>query len=328
MNLANFYKRPHAIGIFMGRALRFGLFLLCALTLLFTSAAWADTPIEDVKVTLNITELKQRLISFERSPELVGEIENIIAKLDPDAPVNVRIELDLWKLKALTDVSDTQLSTDFAYKMYKSYSRTDYASDEQYGDTMQQMVQAFSKTIDFDLAFEIVQTLRESIYNTPNAYLSFIIDKCLMEIYIETFDYQRALETEIFILNNSDYQSLDVYKAWKPSLYNEIAFLYNRLGNGDMALEYLEHAKKAYEEKGLHPVDYLKAEALNKGNRGRAYLLKGDYHRAEKMGHAVLEAGKKLEQNYVIALGYRLIGSASYKSRTIQKGYKGAHGRY
>ena len=312
MYLANLDKRPDAICVFIGRALRYSLSLLCALTLLFTSAAWADTPIEDAKVTLNITELKQRLESFERSPELVGEIEGMIAKLDPNAPVNVRIELDLWKLKALTDVSDTQLSTDFAYKMYKTYSRTDYASDEQYGDTMQQMVQAFSKTFDFDLAFEIVQTLRESVYSHPNAYLSFIIDKCLMEIYIETFDYQRALETEIFILNNPDYQTLEVYKKWKPSLYNEIAFLYNRLGNGDMALEYLGYAKEAYEKQGLSPVNYLKAEALNEGNRGRAYLLNGDYHRAEKMGHAVLEAGKKLEQNYVIALGHRLIGSASY----------------
>lgn len=267
----------------------------------------------------NIDSLQQDLADFQNSPELIIEIDKIIDGLNQEASLISRIDLDLWKLKSLNDVSDTRKTSDFAISIYKKYTREDYASDEQFGDTMQQIVQAFSKTKELDLALEIIQSLRESVYEDPNAYLSFIIDKSRMEIYIETFDYEQALETELSILNNPDYQSLEMFMAWQPDLYREIAFLYNRLGDGESALKYLKYSELAFEQMDLHPIVLFKARTLNYGNRGRAHLLLGNYKQAEKMGQEVLKAGYDLQQNYVIALGHRLIGSAAYNLGNYEK---------
>jgi len=149
---------------------------------------------------------------------------------------------------------------------------------------MQQIVQAVSKTEDIALAFEIIQQLRESLYQDPSTYLSFIVDKSFMEMV----------------------------RDWRYALFNEVAFLYNRLGNGNKALEYVDMSQAALEEISFHPADLTKARALSFGNRGRAYLLIGDYVQAKEMGVAVLETGEELEQHYLVALGNRIIGSAAF----------------
>lgn len=263
--------------------------------------------------TPNINALKKHFASFKQSPELVGEIDKIIEGLAEDVPLPIRIDIDVWKQKALADISDTNRSTEFARTIYQKYAREDYASDEQYGATMQRLVQAFSKTNDLDLALGIVQSMRESVYESPNKYLEYIIERCRMEIYIETFNYERALEVELSILNNPDYTDIEHLKEWRPKLLTEIAFLYNRLSKGEKALEYLDRAKLAYQEKKeMLPVDELNAHSLMNGNRGRAYLLLGRYAEAEAMGDKVLQAGHDLGQNYLIALGHRLKGAARY----------------
>jgi len=283
------------------------------LTVILTGTTFNTTAqTNDAQITLDVDALKADLAKFHRSPELVDQIDNIINTLGSETPTATRIELDLWKLKGLADVSDTQMAADFAYEMYQKYSREEFKSEIQFGDTMQQIVQAVTKTDNLELSFRIVENLRESLYQDPSAYLSFIIDKILMEIYIETFDYQRALDVELSILNNPEYMALDVVNEWRYSLLNEIAFLYNRLGNGEKALQYLALAKEAFEQQTLHPADLAKVRALNFGNRGRAYLLIGDYVQAEKMGLAVLDAGDQLEQFYLKALGQRLVGSAAF----------------
>ena len=269
------------------------------------AAAQNNKPNSDIEI------LNDQMSGINRSLKILGEIDTAIEGLEDDTPLSSRIDLDLRKLRVLADVGDTERTSEFALEIYKNYDRKDYASIEQFGDTMQQLVQAFSKTKQIALALEIIQKMRESVYKSPNAYLSYIIDKCRMEIYIETFNYARALETELSILNNPEYETLEAFINFRSSLYNEIAFLYNRLGNGEKALEYLEYAKLDFEKKDLNPDDLAKARTLNYGNRGRAYLLMGKYNEAEKMGQKVLKAGQFLGENYVIALGYRLIGSAA-----------------
>ena len=266
----------------------------------------------ETRIGIDVESLKDELSQFHRSPELASEIGKIIETLENDTPVATRIDLDLWKLKALGDVSNAQAAADFAYEIYKKYNREEYVSEQQFGDTMQQIVQAVSKTEDIALAFEIIQQLRESLYQDPSTYLSFIVDKSFMEIHIETFDYQRALDIELAILNNPDYMALDVVRDWRYALFNEVAFLYNRLGNGNKALEYVDMSQAALEEISFHPADLTKARALSFGNRGRAYLLIGDYVQAKEMGVAVLETGEELEQHYLVALGNRIIGSAAF----------------
>ena len=274
----------------------------------------------DAHVKIDIQSLKTELEQFHRSPELVDEIDMLINTLGDDTPITARIELDLWKLKALTDIDAKQAAADFAYGVYQKYEREDYSSEEQFGDTMQQIVQVIAKTDDIDLAFEVIQKLQESLYHTPSTYLSFITDKIFMEIYITTFDYQRALNIELSILNNPDYFALEAVQEWRYFLLNEIAYLYNRLDDGEQSLEYLSLAREALEEEdSLSPAYLAKAKALNLGNRGRAYLLTGDYAQADEMGRATLEAGEVLDDSYLIAIGHRLIGSAAVHLGDYQK---------
>jgi len=274
---------------------------------------------QDLNISDDILILQQELVNQDQaedlvktSEELVIDIETVIKNLDVNDTTEKRIYLDLWKLKALADIGDAQATADFALEIYNKYNREDYSTEVLYGDTMQQLVQALSKTLELNTSFEIVQTMRESVYQTPSSYLNFIIDKSLMEIFIETFDYERALEIELSMLNNPDYQSLPIFREWRFSLLNEIAFIYNRLGNGDKALEYLTYAREAIKRTDLNLADHAKSIALNKGNQGRAFLLNGNYSEAKKMGWEVLAAGEKLGQYYPIVLGYRLIGSAAY----------------
>ena len=306
----------HTLVLLKNKAKHFILTLFFTIITSFNLTANA----QDSTLSPEILALQQQLENYTSSKELVKtsqelviEIESIIDGLDEDSSTEKRIYLDLWKLKALQDIGDTQTASSFALEIYKAYDREDYSTELLYGDTMQQLVQALSKTLELKTSFEIVQVMRESVYKNPSPYLSYIIDKSLMEIFIETFDYKRALDIEISMLNNPDYKSLAIYQNSRFSLLNEIAFLYNRLGNGDKALEYLSHAREAIRKTDLLPADRTKSIALNKGNRGRAFLLNGNYADAEKMGWEVLAAGKTLGQNYPIALGYRLIGSAAYE---------------
>ena len=182
--------------------------LLIAMMLVTGTNFVASAQAGDAHVKIDIQSLKTELEKFHRSPELVDEIDMLINTLGDDTPITARIELDLWKLKALTDIDAKQAAADFAYGVYQKYKREDYLSEEQFGDTMQQIVQVIAKTDDIDLAFEIIQKLQDSLYDAPSTYLSFITDKIFMEIYITTFDYQRALNIELSILNNPDYLAL------------------------------------------------------------------------------------------------------------------------
>jgi len=226
--------------------------------------------------------------------------------------MDVRIELDLRRLVTLTDIGDSQNSAKFANEMHQKYRLSNFESDKLYADTMAKIIQAFAKTQNIGLSYEIIQDMRERDHHNPNQYLSYQIDKSLIEIYVESFNYQRALDVVLFMIDNENYLPLTAYKKSKESLLNEAAFLFNRLGNGKSALEYLDFAKIEYESKKQQPLSLLKKVALNNGNRGRAHLLLGNYTDAKQMGLEVLEAGKTLEQNYVIALGYRILGSACH----------------
>ena len=166
---------------------------------------------QDLNISDDILILQQELVNQDQaedlvktSEELVIDIETVIKNLDVNDTTEKRIYLDLWKLKALADIGDAQATADFALEIYNKYNREDYSTEVLYGDTMQQLVQALSKTLELNTSFEIVQTMRESVYQTPSSYLNFIIDKSLMEIFIETFDYERALEIELSMFNNPD----------------------------------------------------------------------------------------------------------------------------
>ena len=269
---------------------------------------------------IDVPALQERYTDYYSTPnELITKIDSIIAGLDDSVPVTTRIKLDNWRLIALTDIIDTRVSSDFAKELYKKYDREDYADDELFAKIMNDLIQALTKTLDLDICFEIIEDLRKAAYQNPNVYLDLMIDMSLMEIYIETFDYQHALDIELSILENPEYQTLKTFRDWKPSLYNEIAFLYNKLGNGEKAREYLKYAKTAYQELDIAPHKRLKAEANNNGNRGRSYLLDSRYAEAANMGEKVLTAGKKLNQKYVITLGHRLIGSAALHTEDYTK---------
>lgn len=261
--------------------------------------------------TAQSTEQIEHILSRPNSPDLLEEVDFILNNLDASTPISIRIDLESWKLESIPD-EETQRSADYAKGLYDKYAREDYSSDIQYGTTIYEMVQAFAKTQNINLAYEIVQDLRESVYAKPSIYLEYVIDLCLMEIYIETFDYQNALDVEISMLNNASYNTLPIFRERKQSLLNEVAFLYNRIGNGEKALEYLEKAKAEYENKTHHPSDLEKLIATNKGNRGRAYLLLGRNKEAEKMGQDILATGRKRQEAYMMAVGYRLIGRAAY----------------
>ena len=270
--------------------------------------------------TAQSMEQIEHILSQPNSPDLLEEVDFILNNLDASTPVSIRIDLESWKLQAIPD-EETQRSADYARGLYDKYTREDYSSDIQYGKTIHEMVQAFAKTQNINLAYEIVQDLRESVYAKPSIYLEYVIDLCLMEIYIETFDYQNALDVEISMLNNASYNTLPIFRGRKQSLLNEVAFLYNRIGNGEKALEYLEKAKAEYENKTHHPSDPEKLIATNKGNRGRAYLLLGRNKEAEKMGQDILATGRKRQEAYMMTLGYRLIGRAAYNLREHKRAH-------
>ena len=288
------------------------LFTYILLALFFTGMSFTSSAqTDEAQVEFSIETIKADLGSLESSPQLIDEINAVIDALEPDTPVTTRIELDLWKLDVLTKISTEQLAAEFAYETYEKYARADYRSEEQFGDTMQQIVRIVAKADNIELALDIVQNLRESLYQTPSTYLSFVVDTIFMEIYIQTFDYERGLNIALSILNNPDYEALEAVQGWRYFLLNEISFLYNRLGNGEKALEHLSLAKEAIDQTSLSPAYLKKAIALNFGNRGRAYLLTGDHAQAREMGVKVLAAGEELQDTYLIAMGHRLIGTAS-----------------
>ena len=266
----------------------------------------------DMHVPYDINAVKSKLHHLQRSPELVVELDKIIESLDETAPKMFRVELDLFKLDILAKIEEAEIAASLAAQIYADHPRDSFPSDLQYGDTMYQIVESLAKTDNLGFAYQIIQELRASLYNKPNTYLSFIVDKSLIEVHIETSDFRRALNLALSVLDNPDYVALDAVKKWRPAAINEIAYLYNQLGEGENALLYLKEAADTFETQNLPIAKIRKARALNYANRGRAYLLTQNYAQARRMGEAVQNANKDLQQGYLTAVSHRLIGCADY----------------
>jgi len=297
--------------------------VLCPIFLCLLLAISTSTHANDVKTSNDVSSIFVYLKQIKNDVDYLTKIDTLIENIDENTPTEVMIEIDLIKIKALSKFANPREASDFAHEIYQKYQREDYSSEKQYGRVMVEIVKSSAKRLDFSLSLEIVQQMREITYQTPSSYLEFVIDRCLMEIYIESFDYERALEVELKMLSDPIYESEKSFISWKPSLYNEIAFIYNRIGNGEEALKYLTSAKAAYElardKQKLEGSRLVRAVAINKGNRARAYLLTENYTEAERLGRDVLEAGISLKQAYIIALGHRLIGSANYNAGHYEK---------
>ena len=278
---------------------------------LLTSAAPTQTFAADKDWTYH--DYKQSLSHIERSPALVRAIDNAIDTLPVGTTTKTEIDLRLWQLDILVKLNQPQAATTTASEIYTTYDRKMFDSEENYGRTMYQIVESLAKTDQLDIPYKIIQHLRESVYNDPSDFLTYIIDKSLIEVYIETYDYERALDVALSVLSNPTYEDIEYAKTSRPSLLNEVAFLYNRLGDGENALTYLALATDSFESQDLSPTQLIKARARSSGNRARSYLLLGMYAEAEDLARITLEGGQSLGEDYMIALGHRLMGSAAYK---------------
>ena len=141
------------------------LFTYILLALFFTGMSFTSSAqTDEAQVEFSIETIKANLGSLESSPQLIDEINAVIDALEPDTPVTTRIERDLWKLDVLTKISTEQLAAEFAYETYEKYARADYRSEEQFGDTMQQIVRIVAKADNIELALDIVCLL----YTSPS----------------------------------------------------------------------------------------------------------------------------------------------------------------
>lgn len=260
----------------------------------------------------DIKVIKQQLHHLNRSPELIRQLDKIIDGLDETAPKIFRVELDLFKLDVLAKIGEVETAATLAQSIFTEHPRESFPSDIEYGDTMYQIVESLAKTGNLGIAYEIIQKMRMSLYNKPINYLSYILDKSLIEVHIETSDYKRALELTLSVLDNQNYMEIDEIQNWRPIAINEIAYLYTQLGEGENALIYLKEAAGTLETRALPLAKLKKARALNYANRGRAYLLIQDYDQARRMGLKVKDANEDLNQSYLSAVSHRLIGLSNY----------------
>ena len=284
--------------------------------------AAASTQIDVKDLDYDITKLKSELYHLNRSPELIRELDRIIGSLDEAAPKLFRVELDLYKLDSLAKAGDPSVAAAHAAEIYAHHPRESFPSDFEYGDTMYQIVESLAKTDNLDISYDIIQKLRFGLYDEPNHYLNFIINKSLIEVHIETSDYQRALNLALSIINDPVFMDIKEIREWRPNAINEIAYLYNKLGDGENALTYLNEAAKALDAKDPSVKAVKKARALNFANRGRAYLLSGDFAQARIMGEKVQDANKDLNQTYLTAVSHRIIGCADYLAGNYQRAAK------
>ena len=267
-----------------------------------------------------IQDYKNHYAEVQRSPELVQIIENEIENLPKGTEQKTEIDLYLWKLVVLASLqeSGTKIESGItaaqvASEIFQRYDRDVFESERHYGKTMYQIVESLSKTDELDVSYDIIRRLRESVYQNPSNYLSYTIDRSLVEVYIETYDYQKALDISLSILENDKYHDIKGIKNSTTSLLNEVAYLYTRLGDGENALVYLDRAEASFSpNNNLTDKRRLKARTRNRGNRARAYILLEEYEKADELAKEALTGAKKLDENYMLALGYRLTGSTAY----------------
>jgi len=276
----------------------------------------------DVPQSYDINAVKTELYPLNRSQQQIVEIDKIINSLDNSAPQMFRVELDLFKLDALAKTEDSSIAAQHAEKIYMEHPRSSFPSDIEYGDTMYQIVESLAKTDNLAIAYNIIQSLRRDLFRDPNDYLSFILEKSLIEVHIETSDYKRALNIALSALKNPEFMAIKHVQDWRPTAINEIAYLYNKLGDGENALKYLDEAAQAIESKDQSLKKVKKARALNYANRGRAYLHLQDFDQAREMGKKVQEANKDLQQSYLMAVSLRLIGCADFHDGAYEKAEK------
>ena len=178
----------------------------------------------------DITKVKSEFYPLNQSPELIFEIDKIIDSLDEAAPKMFRVELDLYKLDSLAKNGDSTIAAEHAAKIYANHSRDSFPSDVEYGNTMYQIVESLAKTDNLGISNDIIQKLRFGLYENPDNYLNFIIKKSLIEVHVETSDYQRALNLALSVINDPVFMDIEEIKEWRPGAIDEIAYLYNKLG--------------------------------------------------------------------------------------------------
>lgn len=271
------------------------------------------------KIALDIDTIKSQLSYLKRSPDLVAKLDEIKDSLNSDAPKMLGIDIDLFKLDVLSKIGEFEAAAELAEELYSSYPREFYPSERRYGDTMYQIVESLAKTDNLGIAYKIINKLHESNHTKPSTYLSFVLDKSLIEVSIEISDYERALKLTLEVINNPKYNSISDIQNWRPTAINEIAYLYNQLGDGERALTYLEEAAKIIETQNWTERKLNKARALNFANRGRAYLLNADYEKSKEMGVKLLIASEVLNEAYLKAVSHRLIGISEYHQGQFNK---------
>ena len=260
----------------------------------------------------DIEAIESALHPLHQSPEFIVELDKIIESLDETAPKMFRVELDLYKLDALAKNGHPSVAAAHAAKIYADHPRESFSSDVDYGNTMYKIVESLAKTDNLDISYDIIQKLRFGLYDDPNNYLDFIVKKSFIEVHIETSDYKRALNLALSIIQDPVFMDIKEIRKWRPLAINEIAYLYNKLGDGESALMYLHEAAETLEGKDQSLKSVKKAWALNFANRGRAHLLSKNYTQAREMGKKVQDANKDLKQSYLTAVSQRLIGSADF----------------
>lgn len=310
--------RHGAIAFFQNKGLAYACCLrLCAVVaasaMVFASAAAAEVAKPVANADPSTGSIHAYLDTIDDLSTRLAVLDEYIAALDATSPMDAKISLDQERIVILANLGDARVASDFASTIYRKYDRTDFADDVAYGKFYFQLLRAFAKSVEISKAFQSIQMLREAIYEQPDVHLQYFIERALMEIYIETFSFDRAIETQLSIINNEQYQDIEDFKQWRFSLLNEIAFAYNKVGNGQKALEFLTVSREALGGENFSGAKLERALAMNDGNRGRAYLLIKDYEAALEMGYNVLAVGQKLGQHYPTGLGHRLVGSAALR---------------
>lgn len=298
----------------LSNTLSFFITVCFSLFILFTpNTAFAD------KKNWDFSDYVDHLTHIKTSPALVIAIDDAINDLPHDGKLSTEIDLHLWKLVILSKINEGKAAAEVAAEIHNQYDRDMYRDEVHYGRTMYQIVESLAKTDEINFSYEIIQHMRESVYENPSVFLEFMIDRCLIEVYIETFDYKRALDVSLFVLNHPDYRSIKNIESYRTSNINEVAFLYNKLGDGKNALPYIEMAEASLKNLELSPPKTKKAEARNSSNRARAYLHLGKNKEAEALGRGVLKASQELDEKYMIAVAYRVLGSATYRQQRYEE---------
>ncbi len=238
-------------------------------------------------------------------------VEGILAQQDRTFTLSKQIQIETKKIETLVSKGDNNQAHLYALSIYNDYKNSEVLP-EIYTEFLYIVSFSHFSSLNFDDGLPVLDKLDKFLEKNPSVQTQLSVYDLQANAFIQMGDYAGANRIYRKMLEYPIYQEDEEYKLNALTVKNNIGFTYSRMGEPDMAIDYLTKSLSEFEVPEGEIQSYPAVAALfMKINIGRSYLLKEDFTALEPIALSTYKTGKEMGQQYAEAIGLRLLGNVA-----------------